>query len=305
MTELQQEMLQDDYNEFCKMNRAWNNGYGSVSDKSMRENFKIAQDVKNAFFKNYSIVSGPPQVGDIVELSDGFRVYKHGQIESINKYGVATICEQGHSFMGIDSETGNVYFSTSGGAFVGKHISLMKRDGIETRGGWTWGCWGAGANQGIEFTFTVKKWKIPYGKLESLARIHFYSDYWAKKQGYYRIEIRQSFDYAAWWFNNYACYKAWADYVGFDYDHQDLQPYAWGRQCLYRFEEKNVKSKEEIPKGAKVVIGPNNGRMCHLYVYNDGETITTYYPVCEFRDECYLPDDFETWCKYDGNPMGI
>lgn len=305
MTELQQKMLQDEYKEFCSINRGWDNGWGAQSEKEMRENFQISLDVKNAFFKNYSIVPGPPQVGDIVEFSDGFRVYKHGQIEEIDKYGVATLCEQGHSFMGIDSETGKVYFSTSGGAFVRKHISLMKRDGIEKRGGWTWGCWGAGANQGIEFRFVVKKWVIPHGRLESNVRIHFYSRKWADRIGYRNPIVIKDIDFTQWDFKNYACYKAWADYVGFDYDHDDLQPYAWGRRCLYRLEEKYAWKPEMIPDGCKEVVAPSNGRMAIVFVHNDGQTITTYRPSGEWGEKFYLKDDIETWRKYEGNPMGI
>lgn len=304
MTELQQQMLQDDYKEFCKMNAGWDNGCGCISDKDMRENFQIALDVINAFSKDYRIVPGPPQVGDIVEMSDGYRVYKHAQIESIDKYGVATICEQGHSFMGIDSKTGKVYFSTSGGAFVGKHISFMRRDGIEKRSGWTWGRYGAGYNQGIEFTFVVKKWKIPY-RLESNVRIHFYNRKWADEHGWRNPIVIRNIDFTTWNFKNYACYKAWADYVGFDYDHQDLQPYAWGRRCLYRMVESYAWKPEMIPDGCKMVVAPCNGRMSYVFVHNDGETITTYRPSGDWGEKFRLKDDIETWRKYDGNPMGI
>lgn len=162
MTE--QQKTAQGYKEFCDINKNWGAGWELLRGKDMQKNFQIASNVKNAFYKNYDALSKKPQVGDVVEFSDGFNVYKHGQIEAIDRHGVATLCEAGRSFMGINNETGNVYFSTSGGAFVERHVSLMKIAGTEERGGWTWGCRGAGAHQGIEFRFVVNKWVIPHDR---------------------------------------------------------------------------------------------------------------------------------------------
>lgn len=295
---------------FASMNKGWQgNLYLSTpaANYNTKKNFEIARDVIGSFYAGYNWNSDKPQVGDVVEFSDGFRVYPHGYVERINEHGLAELCEQGHSFMGV-LENGRVYFSTSGGAFPYKHISLFVPDGAVERRGWTWGCYGAGANQGIEFTFKVKKWKIPYpSKLESNVTIHFYTrKYTEEKLGRHcPIEIRST-TFIEWEFKNFKAYKAWADYVGFDYDHNDLCPNAQGRRCLYRMENKYAWKTDMIPDGCKKVVGPNNGRMCYVFIKNDGQTITTYRPSGGLYDYYVLKgDELENWRKYDGNPMGV
>lgn len=290
------------FEDFCERNRSWNNFSGSLDLHDMRKNFVIALQAHDTFYKNYNFASDKPQVGDIVECSDGYKVYHNALVESVDKYGNVEICYNGSSHIWFDKN--DFGFSTSGGPFTHKHASKFERKGIGYRTVWTWGCFGAGYNQGVYFRLPVRKWLIPYGELKSEFVVSFRSKLYAEKNCASRICIRD-YDWVWFGFKSYRAYKAFADYIGFDYDHNNLQSFRWGRGCKYRFTKQYISSMSDAPTDAKKLVLCSNGRLCYKFIHKDGNLFTVYDPVKELREELLLPDDQETRDKYFDNPMGV
>ena len=149
-----------DIERFKKDNSAWDMRYGLPhSDKEWQENYDIACEVEERLSSAYPM-NGEVHPGDLVEISDGYRVYKNALVCSIDVNGVCEVCEQWSAF------TLGGSFSVSGGAFHRIHKSNFVRRGNGRAVYWTWGRNGSGANQGIYFPVIVQRWVVPYEKPE-------------------------------------------------------------------------------------------------------------------------------------------
>ena len=87
----------ESYDIFKDNNSAWNAEYGyGNSESEMQKNYEIAKAVEAKYHENYGNIEGP-RIGDIVEFSDGFRVYKHAKIvEDVyhnKEHGLLCVCK--------------------------------------------------------------------------------------------------------------------------------------------------------------------------------------------------------------------
>lgn len=276
-------------------------------EKEMQRCYDIALKVEKTYNETYGHINGP-KIGDIVEFSDGFHVYKHGKIvENMYHNGKLCICEAG------SSHTDGKYFSTSGGAFVSKDASELQPAGEDFNVVWTWGCHGAGAHQGIYFPLKVRKWIIPYDPDKVTRSFVYRSDELPRSNGEpprYAVWIENTGDYGfnAMSFKSEEAFKAWAKYVGYEtHTFNELKDASYQKivhKCYTR--------EEDAPKNGKPIKVLFNGKIVDGFVVNEQNEIVTWAP--NISDGIYKPVDFNSeeykqeiaeYRKYCDNPMGV
>lgn len=292
------------YETFKTRNANWDN-CGFCTEKDMQRNYEIALQVEKTYNETF-VNTNEPQIGDIVEFFDGFRVYDHAKIvENLyggSEYGMLCVCECGSSF------TNGKGFSTSGGAFKAIHKSKFQYVGEDTNIVWTWGCFGAGGNQGIYFPLKVRKWIIPYEpvKCRSFLTIR------GKNSKYPAVSIENVSDFfCAESFCSIKAFKAWANYVG--YKHHSFGYGTFSQKSPQRICDKCYTDPAwKVPEGAKPIKVIRNGDLKDAWVVTTDETITYYWPniynPTKKAPQYGTPEyekEFEERRKYDGNPLGI
>lgn len=285
------------------------NNYRGAFDKWAEEidrrNYDIVRKTVDAFYAHYDMNADKPQEGDLVEYSDGYEVYKHALIDRIYDHGVVQICEQGSTHISYDKD--HTYLSTSGGSFPCIHISKFVPNGDDVRMAWCWNWKGAGAGNGINFSFRVRKWLIPHGEVQPRQRIYF----GRSKDSHDFVRITDiCWRYPnddMWFFKSFRAFRAWADYVGFTYDHNISEfGYGMGKPINFFLHRKYIRSENELPTGAKELVSIQGGRAMRSWVCNDGKTITRYVINDDkYRLDSDKQDGFKVYCKYDGDPLGV
>jgi len=294
------------YEEFVAMNAAFDEGMWN--DKDMERNWQIVQEVVESYLRRFPDQDAP-KIGDIVEFSDGYHVYRHAKIvEDLydkSKYGVLCICENGSSH--ISKGAG---FSTSGGAFVRRHKSKLVRNGYDYNTVWTWGCHGMGAGQGIYFTLRVNRWTIPYDEssmVRSTVRINGVGAKSMDGTKLPAVRVCNSSDmYCFQSFESVKAYKAWAEYIGYRTFPRNSCLNLASNQRLVR---KYIVRDEDIPKDAKVIKTVHNGRVRDCWVTADGNDIVFHTDNRSIPERKYgtKESDEETkmFWKYSDNPLGV
>lgn len=282
--------------QFIKQNTGWDHKYGLFhEDKEWSENYDIACEVEERLHSNYPM-DGEVHPGDLVEISDGFRIYKNALVCSIDKNGMCEVCEQWSAF------TYGKAFSVSGGVWHSIHKSNFVRKGNGRATYWTWGRNGSGANQGIYFPVLVQRWLVPYGKPQPETTVLFRT---SKLRSEPRVSIKGAGLLTLASFCSVKAFKAWAEYVGFGYERVGQ---AWCgvicRRGKQNIEDRLFLVKDDIPEGAKPIFAKSNGYMVQCYVSNDGDTITTWRPNPNSK-AVFNPLPFEEAKRYYDNPMGV
>lgn len=280
-----------------------------LMEKAMKENYDIACNVEKRYNETFGNIEGP-RIGDIVEFSDGFEVYKHAKVVENpyggSAYGMLCVCERGSSF------TNGEYFSTSGGAFKAFHKSKFQYAGEEENVVWSWGCHGAGASQGIYFPLKVRKWIIPYDPMLKQSRVIINGVGKKDWKGYSlpAVWIERYFapnHYRILEFETIKAFRAWAEYVGFV-----SKPYngIFDRYSFQNIIFKYFWDKSEVPENAKPIKAANGSRLCDAYVVNDGN-IVYYIPNVNTLPERpkygtkEYEEEFAEFLKYKNNPLGV
>ena len=276
----------------------------------MERNYSIACDVEKTYNETFGNTD-EPKIGDIVEFSDGFRVYDHAKVvENLyggSKYGMLCVCENGSSF------TNGKSFSTSGGAFKAIHKSKFQYVGEDENLVWTWGCHGAGANQGIYFPLKVRRWKVPYDPIVKQSRVVIRGrgakDFHGNPLDAVWIEnFADCYGYHVESFKSIGAFRAWARYVGYE-----SKPYngIFDRYSSLKIIRKYFWKKEEVPADAKPIKVTECCRCVDAYVLNDGKDIVYYIPnpnilppSPDFGTKEY-EEEFRERMKYSGNPLGV
>nr|DAL63055.1 MAG TPA_asm: protein of unknown function (DUF4121) [Caudoviricetes sp.] len=263
--------------ELKDLNRAWNgNGYYST-DKDWESNYQIIKNIEEKFFTHYDKLLMQPQKGDIIEFVNYNSIYPHAQVESVDKYGMMYVCENGNTW------TDGKHFSTSGGSFTHIHSSKFEFVGYDERTFWTWGCYGSGAGQGIYFTVKVKKFRQKDMKIIPKHKIYFNSPHYMRERGS-KVVIMQDFMYIFKEFYTIKAFKEWADYVGLTYRKDDSGQY-YANQFL---RSASFWKLEDLPEGCKPVKDWSNGSKVKCFAHNDGKTLTIYRPNPNEKD-VYIP----------------
>lgn len=292
------------------MNAGWNPEFVFFNSDFMKRNYEIALKVEKTYNETYGHIDGP-RIGDVVEFSDGFKVFEHAQISENHyggsKFGMLCICESGSSWT-----NGNT-FSTSGGAFRGMHMSKLTPAGEDKIIVWTWGCLGSGGGQGIYFPLSVRKWLIPYEpvKCRSMVTIHGKGAKRWDGSVFPAVVIENSGSlYSAESFCSINAFLAWAKYVGFK--HESFGNGTFNRRSPQRIEGECYTDPEwKAPEGAKPIKIVRNGSLKDGWVVTTDSTIKYYWPNLY---EPYKPTDFNSpeykkkWAelqKYSGNPLGV
>ena len=280
------------FEEFKQLNSSkWGSRW---SDKEMEKNYVIAIQVANNYIEHFGTAK-EPKIGDIVEYADDFHVYYGASIVE-NVYGSepkVCICESGHSF------TTGKYFQTSGGAFHSWDKERLQYVGEATNYVWTWGCHGAGANQGINIPLKVNKWIMPYdNKAVKRSRVVFDQD------GRVHITNSDEWTFYAHSFKSRRAFDAWAKYVGYNYYMDGDVAYS-PQKIVNRCWTENV-PKPENGKPIKVLA---NARIHNGLVVTEELCITewwgnVYRPEPKYGTYEYQMEMKEYW-KYHENPMGI
>ena len=296
------------YETFKTRNANWDY-CGFCTEKDMQRNYEIACKVERIYNETFTNIN-EPQIGDIVEFSDGFRVYNHAKVvENLyggSKYGMMCVCENG------SSHTDGKYFSTSGGAFKAIHKSKFQYVGEDTNIVWTWGCFGAGGNQGIYFPLKVRRWIVPYDPALKRSRVMIKGrnakDFYGNPLDAVWIEhYSDCFGHAAS-FRTIQAFRAWAKYVGFE-----SKPYngIFERVSSQTIVRKYFWDKEEVPKNAKPLKVIDCARCVDAFAVNDGHDIVYYIPnpnILPKRPEFGTKEEEaerREYRKYNGNPLGI
>ena len=265
--------------EFKRANMCWNgNGY-YTTDKEWDSNYQIAKNVESKFYTHYDKSDMKPQKGDIIEFVNENALYSHALVESVDKYGMMYVCENGSTC------TDGEYFSTSGGAFTHIHSSNFEFIGYENRRFWTWGCYGAGANQGIYFKIKVKKFRQKNIKLIPMHQIYFNNPYYTESRKS-KVVIMKDWNYIFEEFQTIKAFKEWAEYVGMTYRKSDLGQYYTNQFIRSEYFWK----LEELPDGCKPIEGMCNGSKVRCFVCKKGDTITFYLPNPNAKG-VYVPFD--------------
>lgn len=280
------------FEEFKQLNSSkWGSRW---SDKEMEKNYVIAIQVANNYIEHFGTAK-EPKIGDIVEYADDFHVYYGASIVE-NVYGSepkVCICESGHSF------TTGKYFQTSGGAFHSWDKERLQYAGEATNYVWTWGCHGAGANQGINIPLKVNKWIMPYdNKAVKRSQVVFDQD------GHVHITNSDQWTFYAHSFESRRAFDAWAKYVGYNYYMDGDVAYS-PQKIVNRCWTENV-PKPENGKPIKVLA---NARIHNGLVVTEELCITewwgnVYRPEPKYGTYEYQMEMKEYW-KYHENPMGI
>ena len=305
----------ESYEKFKARNANWNY-WGFTTEKDLDRNYKIALEVERVYNEKHNKVD-EPQIGDIVEFADQFRVYERGKIVE-NMYrnsddpGMLCICESGSSF------TNGSWFETSGGAFNTIHKSKLQFVGEDENIVRTWGCNGAGGNQGIYFPLKVRKWIIPYDEkalVRSVVRINGED---AKTfDGFPRpaVEIENTGDWCVVHsFNSFEAFKAWAKYIGYEYEKSEND--SWEYVSNLRVENRCVLDLKDLPSDVKTIKVLANGKVRDGWVRNDGKAVTEIwlnkydpeeykhpYGSKEWKEQS--DKEFALYRKYSQNPMGV
>ena len=315
----------ENYRQFAERNKTWN-GYYINSDfykkmegiDPMLRNYEVAKSVEKKFLSRYNSNSPEPQVGDVVEFSDGYNIYAHAVIaESLNKkhdskFHLLNVCENGSSW--TDGES----FSTSGGSFHTFHASRFALVGRAVNMVWTWGCHGAGAEQGIYFHLNVRRWVIPYSAPEPLTRVRIYGN--GSKDPYgeprrYAVSVtgQDFFNFQS--FVSIRAFLAWAEYVGFEYEHIGNGADRCGlvnRRGFQFLKRVMVYHPKQVPSGAKPLKMAENGIIVDAWTKRVGDTIFFYVPNINWWNDGTFPhpilsrqEEIEEFWKYSDNPLGI
>lgn len=293
----------ESYENFKSRNAAFGNyNIPTCHEKEMQKCYAIALQVEKTYNEKFS-KTDEPQIGDIVEFADDYHVYKHAKItEDLYGDGKLCICENGGSW--TDGES----FSTSGGAFVRKDKSLLQYAGEDFNVVWTWGCYGVGAHQGIYFPLKVRKWIIPYEPKNVKRSIINFKKNDDGEIISVAIENSDSCMYSVMGFNSMAAFKAWAEYVGYEYHMENERGYSH-QKVLQKCWTETV-PKPENGKPIKVLA---NGRI------HDGLVVTEEFSVTQWWGNIYRPHaaygtpEYKKECdeelmlhrKYAQNPMGV
>lgn len=292
----------ESFKEFIKRNAGWDPDSCFHTEKEWNKNYEIAMQVEktyNEMFKNIK----EPKIGDIVEFTNGFRVYKNAKIvENLYHDGKLCICENG------SSHTDGKYFSTSGGSFVSKDKSLLQPAGEDFNVVWTWGCNGAGAFQGIYFPLKVRKWIIPYNPKEIKRSIIYF-----KKNDDGEI-ISVSIEnsdcmYSEMVFNSLHAFEAWANYVGYEYRIENGRGFS-----NKKLSQKCWTTTIPKPENGKPIRVLANGKIHDGLVVTEEFEITQWWPnlpekkkyeygTPEYRKE--MDEEIKKFHKYSCNPMGV
>lgn len=283
------------YEQFKERNISFNGGYNT--EKVHQNNYGIAQEVERVYMDTYGHIDGP-RIGDVVEFSDGWNVYKHAQVcENMyggSKYGMMCVCKHGSSW------TNGRGFSTSGGAFKAYHKSKFQYVGEDEVWVWTWGCYGSGANMGIYFPLKVRKWIIPYESVLKRSMVKI------KRHDQYAVFIENNGDlFNALCFNSVKAYIAWAEYVGFKTENWAG---SFEKVSPQRIERKWYLKPEDAPTNGKPIKVLDNGRIKDGYVVTTEDAITYHVPNYGKYPEYGTPEYEKAWKdyrKYAGNPMGV
>lgn len=276
------------FEQFERINRShW-------SEDEMRRNYEIALKVEERYYAAYG-TAREPKIGDIVEYTDGWRVYSNAKIvENIYCDGTdkVCVCDSGHSFT-----TGD-YFSTSGGSFHSKEKALMQYVGEAENYVWSWGCYGAGADQGINIPIKVNRWIIQYDpKAVKRSTVRFSPD---------TVSIENSDDcmFKVMSFNSRRAFEAWARYVGYEYHMEGEVAYS-PQKVVTKCWTENV-PKPENGKPIKVLA---NGRV------HDGIAVMEDFCITEWWPNIYHPEpkygtpeynqQMEAYWRYHDNPIGV
>lgn len=271
------------------------------SDDEMQKNYAIALKVEKNYIEKFGSIEGP-KLGDIVEFTDGFRVYKHASIvENVyfeDQNTRVCICENGssHTYSGQN-------FQTSGGAFHGMDKASLVYVGEDENIVWTWGCYGAGANQGIYLPLKVNRWIIPYNPKEvKRSTVYFQED------GVH-IQNSESCMCYAHTFKSRRAFEVWAGYTGYEYQMNEDGNKAFSPQEVKQKCWTNVVSKPENGKPIKVLA---NG-----YI-RDGLVTKEEFCITEWWENIHKPNQklpaygtleykkqMEEYQKYHNNPMGV
>lgn len=299
------------FEQFSQMNsqRIGTEWMSKWSEEEMERNYVIALQIEKNYYEKYG-TDKKPKLGDLVEYSDGYRVYKYASIvENVYYEDECTrvcICDNGHSH----TSTGRG-FSTSGGAFHGMNKSDLQYVGEDVNVVWTWGCHGVGAHQDINIPLKVNRWIIPYDTMAvKRSVVHFKKDEQAEGDPVW-IENTSEYFHAKS-FNSMRAFEAWAKYVGYEY-HIDTD--GWGNKVAYSPQEIEQRCwTEEVPK-------PENGKPIKVLAngrIRDGIVVTEKTCITEWWENIYRPEQkepkygspeykaqMEEYWKYNANPMGV
>lgn len=277
-----------EFEQFEKLNRShW-------SEYEMRRNYEIALKVEERYYAEHGTAK-EPKIGDIVEYTDGWHVYRNAKIVE-NMYGdddsKVCVCDSGHSFTNGD------YFSTSGGAFHSKEKALMQYVGEAENIVWTWGCYGAGANQGINIPIKVNRWIIPYDpKAVKRSTVRFSQD---------AVSIENNYDcmFKVMSFNSRRAFEAWARYVGYEYHMEGEVAYSPQKVVT-----KCWTSDDNKPTNGKPIKVLGNARVHDGLVVTEDFCITQYWPNIYRPEPKYGTPEYEkqmeAYWRYHENPMGV
>lgn len=283
-----------EFEQFERINRShW-------SEDEMRRNYEIALKVEERYYATYGTAM-EPKIGDIVEYTDGWRVYSNAKIVE-NLYCDGTdkvcVCDSGHSFTNGD------YFSTSGGSFHSKEKALMQYVGEAENYVWSWGCYGSGADQGINIPIKVNRWIIPYDpKAVKRSTVRFKQCNPEVSESVW-IENSDECWIHAKTFKSKRAFEAWAKYVGYEYHMEGEVAYS-PQKIVNRCWTENV-PKPENSKPIKVLA---NGRVHDGIAVTEDTQITEWWPNLP---ESYPPygtvedqEQMKAYWRYNENPMGV
>lgn len=263
------------------------------SEEDMQKNYQIALKVEQAYYEKFGTAK-EPKVGDIIEYTDGYQVYTQGKIvENLYcKEGEVCVCDAGSSFT-----TGD-YFSTSGGSFNSKEKALMQYVGEAENIVWTWGCYGAGADQGINIPIKVNRWIIPYDpKAVKRSTVRFSTD------SVY-IENNDDCMFKVMSFNSRRAFEAWSRYVGYEYHMEGEVAYSPQKVVT-----KCWTSDDNKPTNGKPIKVLGNARVHDGLVVTGDFCITQYWPNIYKPEQKYGTPEYnqqmEAYWRYHENPMGV
>lgn len=268
------------------------------SNDEMQKNYAIALEVERNYMEKFGSIK-EPKLGDIVEFTDGFHVYKHASIvENVYFEDPNTrvcICENGSSH----THSGR-YFQTSGGAFHGMDKASLVYVGEDENIVWTWGCHGAGADQGIYFPLKVNRWIIPYNPREvKRSRVYFLED------GVHIQNSESCMCYAHTFYSRKA-FEAWAKYTGYEYQMNEDGSRAFSPQEVKQKCWTEVVPKPENGKPIKVLA---NGHIHDGLVVKEEFCITEWWGNFRRQYPKYgtseHQEELKEYYKYHNNPMGV